>query len=67
MTANDDMATDEEREILLDAALAVFDLDIEPQWRESVLSHLKVAEEQARLVLCFPLEDELVPAPIYLP
>ena len=59
------ISTDQEREALLDAALRVLDLDILPPWRASALQHLKVAEEQASLVLEFPLDDELEPAPVY--
>ncbi len=65
MTQFRSLSTDEEREALLDATLAVLKFHVLPAWRLSALAHLKVSEEQALLVLAFPLEDEIEPAPVY--
>ena len=40
-------------------------LAIEPAWRGDVIAHLKATAAAARLVLAFPLPDELEPAPVF--
>lgn len=67
MTTKNVMATDEEREALLKAALVVLGIEMKPEWRDAVMFHLKVTEEHARLVLDFPLDETLEPAAIYIP
>jgi Protein of unknown function (DUF4089) len=59
--------TDAERAQTLDAALAALGLAIEREWREGVLTHMRMIAEAARLVLEFPLDDEIEAAPIFIP
>lgn len=67
MTNSSPTPTDEDRAAALDAAIALLGLTIEPGWREAILAHMKVTGEAAQLVLEFPLEDELEPAPVFRP
>lgn len=53
--------------VYLDAALRIVDLPLEPELRPRVLMHLETAAHMARLVLAFPLSDEVEPAPVYVP
>jgi len=59
--------TDEACAAALDAATALLGLTIDADWRDAVLFHMKVTAETAQLVLAFPLEDELEPAPVFIP
>ncbi|HUK08788.1 MAG TPA: DUF4089 domain-containing protein [Stellaceae bacterium] len=59
--------TDTERAQALDAELAVLGLTIEEGWREGVLTHVRMIGDAARLVLEFPLGDEIEAAPIFIP
>lgn len=51
----------------LDAATAMLGLKVEPEWRPSVLAHLKATIAAGRLVADFPLHDELDPAATFRP
>jgi hypothetical protein len=51
----------------IDAMLPLIGLLIEPAWREPVIGNLKAVSAAARLVLEFPLPDELEPAPRFEP
>ena len=53
-------------EAIIDAMAPLLGLAIEPAWRGAVAANLKVVSNAARLVLEFPLEDELEPAPVFL-
>ena len=59
--------SDEDRAAFLDAAIEMLGLAVAPEWRAEVLAHMKVTAEAARLVLDFPLDDELEPAPVFMP
>jgi hypothetical protein len=61
------LPTDKDREAALDAMTALLGLTIEPLWREAILAHMKVTGEAAQLVLDFPLEDDIEPAPVFRP
>jgi hypothetical protein len=52
-------------EAIIDAMAPLLGLSIEPAWRDAVAANLKVVANSARLVLEFPLEDELEPAPVF--
>lgn len=58
---------DEERAAALNAIIRLLDLSIAEAWRAAALANMKVIDEQARLVLEFPLGDEDEPAPIFTP
>jgi hypothetical protein len=50
---------------LIDAALRVLALSVEPQWRAAIKSNLEVNLRMAKLVAEFALPDETEPAPIF--
>jgi len=56
---------DEMAKAIIDAMAPLLGLSIEPAWRGEVAANLKVVASAARLVLEFPLEDELEPAPVF--
>jgi hypothetical protein len=49
----------------IDDVAQLLDLQIEPSWRPSIQSHLKVLLTAARLVLDTPLDDHIEAAAIY--
>jgi hypothetical protein len=67
MTAAPPPPSDEERAASLDAAIRMLGLVVAPEWRAEVLAHMKVTAEAARLVLDFPLDDTVDPAPVFSP
>jgi hypothetical protein len=67
MTAPFRPPTDEDIGAALDAAVAQLGLVVDPAWRKDILAHMKLTGAAARLVLEFPLEDELEPAPVFRP
>lgn len=50
---------------VVDATAPMLKIAIDPVWRDSVVTHLVATANAARLVLEFPLEDELDPAPVF--
>jgi Protein of unknown function (DUF4089) len=56
---------DETARTVVDAMLPLLDLHIDPAWRAEVIANLKVNARMARLVLEFPLDDELDVAPVF--
>jgi hypothetical protein len=50
---------------IMDAMAPLIGLSIDPDWRDAVAGNIKVVANAARLVLDFPLEDELEPAPVF--
>jgi hypothetical protein len=67
MTEPSRQPTDEDRAAALDAAAALHGLTLDPGWRQAILAHMKATGAAARLVLEFPLGDELDPAPVFRP
>ncbi|MFC7052078.1 DUF4089 domain-containing protein [Hansschlegelia quercus] len=61
------LLSDETLEAHLDAATAALGLSVAPDWRPSVLAHLKATLQAGRLVADFPLDDELDPASVFRP
>jgi len=61
------LPSDDARAAALDAAIALLGLVVAPEWRICVLAHMNVTAEAAQLVLDFPLDDELEPAPVFRP
>lgn len=51
----------------VNAALALQDLTIAPEWQASVLAHFEVIATAAVLVFAVPLEEEAQAAPIFTP
>jgi hypothetical protein len=49
----------------LDAAIASAGLKVELEWRASIDAHFEAIARAAALVMEFPLEDELDPAPVF--
>jgi hypothetical protein len=50
-----------------DHMAAILDLDIRPEWRQSVVDNLKATRAIAEAILSFPLADEVEPAPVFDP
>ena len=50
-----------------DAALALNDITMAPEWRDSVLTNLKTLTAAAQFVMAFPLDDEAEPGPVFRP
>ena len=48
-----------------DAMAAAMELKIEAEWRDSVIANLKATHGMATLVLAFPLDDDIEPAPVF--
>ncbi|MDP4027237.1 DUF4089 domain-containing protein [Methylobacterium sp. NEAU 140] len=59
----DDAALD----AVVDAMLPLLGLAAEPGWRGPILQNFRMVSGAARLVLEFPLPDELEPAPRFEP
>ena len=49
----------------VDAAIASAGLTIDPQWRAGIDAHYEAIAKAAALVMEFPLDDELDPAPVF--
>ena len=56
---------DRTAEVIVDAMAPLIGLSIEPAWRAAVAGNLNAVAAAARLVLEFPLDDELEPAPVF--
>ncbi len=50
------------------AAMArALDLTIAPEWKPTVVANVKATAAAAELLLAFPLEDHVEPAPVFIP
>jgi hypothetical protein len=49
----------------VDAAIASAGLPADAEWRASIDAHFEAIAKAASLVMEFPLEDELDPAPVF--
>jgi hypothetical protein len=67
MTKPSPIPIDNQREATLNAAVGLLGLAIDPTWRSAILTHMKVTGAAAALILEFPLEDEINPAPVFRP
>ena len=54
-------------EAYMDHMARVMDLTIAPAWRPTVVGHLKATAAAAELLLSFPLDDHVEPAPVFEP
>ena len=45
----------------------VMDLRIAPDWEETVVANMAATARAAALVLAFPLDDHVEPAPVFEP
>jgi hypothetical protein len=50
---------------IIDATPALVGLVIDPAYRDGVRTHLRATANAARLVLEFPLDDDVEPAPVF--
>jgi hypothetical protein len=50
-----------------DHMAAVLRLEIQPEWRQTVVDNLKATQTMAEAVLTFPLSDDVEPAPVFEP
>jgi Protein of unknown function (DUF4089) len=68
VTINMPSKSDSEAEVaaaVVDAMAPALGLSVDPAWRGEVIAHWLATARAARLVLAFPLEDELEPAPVF--
>ena len=49
----------------LDANAALLGIVVAPEWRQSVIMHLRITRDLAQRVLEFELPDEADPAPVF--
>jgi hypothetical protein len=49
----------------VDTAISSAGLKVEPDWRAGIDAHFEAIARAAALVMEFPLEDELDPAPVF--
>ncbi len=49
----------------VDHMAAVMGLAIDPAWRQSVVDNMAATAAVAELVLSFPLDDHVEPAPVF--
>ena len=47
------------------ASARLLDIEIKPEWSESVRANLDVTLKLAKMVASFPLADETEPAPVF--
>ena len=52
---------------VVDAAIALFEIPVEPPWREAAHANFAAIAAAARLVEAFPLDDEAEYAPVFTP
>ncbi|MEJ0011772.1 MAG: AtzG-like protein [Bauldia sp.] len=50
-----------------DLMARALDLTIPPQWKPTVVANLKATAAAAELLLAYPLEDHVEPAPVFIP
>ena len=43
----------------------VMEVPIDPVWRATIVAHMKATAAAAELVLAFPLDDHVEPAPVF--
>jgi hypothetical protein len=58
-------AGEAEAAAVVDTMAPALGLSVDPAWRGEVIAHWLATARAARLVLAFPLEDELEPAPVF--
>lgn len=58
---------DRDLERLLDGAIGVFDIPIEPEWHREAMAYLRNVADAAHFVMAYELGDEFDPAPVYRP
>lgn len=59
--------TDEAAGAVVDAMVPLLGIPMDPEWRAAVVANVKATAAAARLVLDFPLDDEVEPAPVFRP
>lgn len=55
----------DELDAWLDANAVLLALDVAPEWRDAIRSHLGITRDMARRVMEFPIPDEADPAPVF--
>jgi hypothetical protein len=54
-------------EVHVDHMAKILDLEIDPEWRPTVVTTLSATARIAALVTEFPLDDHIEPAPVFEP
>ena len=50
-----------------EAMAVALGLTIPPEWKPTVVANVKATAAAAELLLAFPLEDHVEPAPVFIP
>lgn len=56
---------DSDLDALIDALAPVLGLDVDPEWRPAIRTHLAITLRHAAALSAFPLSDDLDPAPVF--
>jgi hypothetical protein len=59
------MSGSDELDAWLDANSVLLGITVAPEWRDTVLLHLRITRDMARTILNFPLPDEADPASVF--
>ncbi|MBV9260392.1 MAG: DUF4089 domain-containing protein [Pseudolabrys sp.] len=59
------MPTDDDLDKMIGSAAKALDLPLDPAWKGSIRTNLKITLAHAKAVQDFPLPDEAEPAPIF--
>ena len=65
MTKTTEAQPQPDADAVLDALAPVLGLAVDPAWRGGVTAHWLAIQAAARLVLDFPLDDAVEPAPVF--
>ncbi|GJD65666.1 DUF4089 domain-containing protein [Methylobacterium frigidaeris] len=65
MTTSSLPLDDETAGAVVDAMVPLVGIPMAPEWRETVIASVKATAAAARLVLDFPLDDTVEPAPVF--
>ena len=59
------MPPTEPLDVLIDAAGPLLGIDIRPEWRDAIRTHLDISLRHALAVSAFALPDDAEPAPVF--
>ena len=59
------MSAPDAADALIDAAAALLEIPLRPEWRPAIRAHLEISLAQARLLAAVDLPDEAEPAPVF--
>ena len=57
--------SDDDAGALVDATMPILGIPMAPEWRDAVAANVKATAAAAALVLEYPLDDAVEPAPVF--